>query len=396
MIISDSVGTGATGHIAVSGSLREVRVLDGGFDYLHTPTLKIDGGNGQGAFGTVNMKLINHAPKFFADEASAKVSLTNDTIGFSTFHKFRNAEQVQYQTFDEECVVGLDTSALYFLSVINNTTVRLHPTQADAISGINTISLTGFGVGKHALQSVNKKSIVSSITVVNGGSGYETKKRTAPVTGINTSSNIITISNHDYKSGEKIKYNVVGTVAEGLTDNTEYYVTTIDKDSFRLSAVGVSSDKEFFYRTNQYVDINSVGVGTHTFNYPPITATLVGDVGISSVGTQEFKASIQPIVRGQITSVHVENQGVGYGSSEILNFDRQPTITISSGTNAQVKPVISNGRIEQVIILNGGSNYVSTPDLRITGDGIGAVLVPITTNGVLTEVRVLEPGAGYD
>ena len=156
MIISDSVGTGATGIIAVSGSLREVRVLDSGFDYLHTPTLKVDGGNGQGAFGSVNMKLINHAPKFFADEVSDKVSLTNDTIGFSTFHKFRNAEQVIYKTFDESPVVGLDTSALYFLSVVNNTTVRLHPTLGDAISGINTISLTGFGVGKHALQSVNK------------------------------------------------------------------------------------------------------------------------------------------------------------------------------------------------------------------------------------------------
>ena len=203
LIISDTVGTGATGYIAASGSLQEVRVIDGGFDYLNTPTLKIEGGNGQGAFGTVNMKLIDHAPKFFADEASAKVSLTDDTIGFSTFHKFRNAEQVQYQTFDEESVVGLDTSALYFLSVINNTTVRLHPTQADAISGINTISLTGFGVGKHALQTVNKKSIVSSITIVNGGSGYETKKRTAQVTGINTSSNIISINDHDYKSGEK-------------------------------------------------------------------------------------------------------------------------------------------------------------------------------------------------
>ena len=396
LIISDAVGTGATGHIAVSGSLREVRVLDGGFDYLHTPTLKIAGGNGQGAFGTVNMKLINHAPKFFADEASANVSLTDDTIGFSTFHKFRNAEQVQYQTFNEDCVVGLDTSSLYFLSVINNTTVRLHPTQADAISGINTISLTGFGVGKHALQSVNKKSIVSSITVVNGGSGYETKKRTAPTTGINTSSNIITIGNHDYKSGEIVKYSVVGTVAEGLTNNTEYYITSVNKDSFKLSVVGVSSDKEFFYRTKQYTDINSVGVGTHIFNYPEITATLVGEVGISSVGTQEFKASIQPIVRGEITSVHLENQGVGYGSSEILNFDRQPTITISSGKNAQVKPIISNGRIEQVIILNGGTGYLSAPNLRIVGSGIGAVLVPITSNGVLTEVKVLEEGGGYD
>ena len=396
MIISDSVGTGATGIIAVSGSLREVRVLDSGFDYLHTPTLKVDGGNGQGAFGSVNMKLINHAPKFFADEVSDKVSLTNDTIGFSTFHKFRNAEQVIYKTFDESPVVGLDTSALYFLSVVNNTTVRLHPTLGDAISGINTISLTGFGVGKHALQSVNKKAIVSSITIVNGGSGYENKKRTAPITGINTSSNIISISNHDYKSGETVKYNVEGTVAEGLTNNTEYYVTAVNKDSFRLSTVGISSDKEYYYRTKQYVDITSVGVGTHTFNYPEITATLVGEVGIASVGTQEFKASIQPIVRGSVTSVHIENEGVGYGSSEILNFDRQPTITISSGKDAQVKPVISNGKIEQVIILNGGQGYKSTPNLRITGSGIGAVLVPVMSDEVLTEVRVLEEGAGYD
>jgi len=396
MLISDPVGTGATGSIAVSGSLREVRVLDNGFDYLHTPTLKIDGGNGQGAFGTVNMKLIDHAPKFFADEASDKVSLTNNTIGFSTYHKFRNAEQVIYKTFDERSVVGLDTSALYFLSVVNNTTVKLHPTQGDAISGTNAISLTGFGVGKHALQSVNKKSIVSSITVVNGGSGYENKKRTAPVTGINTSSNIISISNHDYKSGEIIKYNVVGTVAEGLTNNTEYYVTAIDKDSFRLSTVGLSSDKEFYYRTKQYIDINSVGVGTHTFNYPEITATLVGEVGISSIGTQEFKASIQPIVRGSITSVHIQNGGVGYGSSEILNLDRQPIITINSGRDAQVKPVINDGKIEQVIILNGGQGYKSTPNLRIAGSGVGAVLVPIMTNETLTEVRVLEEGGGYD
>ena len=73
-----------------------------------------------------------------------------------------------------------------------------------------------------------------------------------------------------------------------------------------------------------------------------------------------------------------------------------PTITISSGKDAQVKPVISNGKIEQVIILNGGKGYKSTPNLRITGSGIGAVLVPVMSDEVLTEVRVLEEGAGYD
>ncbi len=207
---------------------------------------------------------------------------------------------------------------------------------------------------------------------------------------------MITIKNHGYQNGEKIKYTVVGSVAEGLTNNTEYYVTSRDTDSFRLSAVGVSSDKEFYYRTKQYEDIKSVGLGTHVFNYPDITATLIGEVGISSVGTETFKASVQPIVRGQISSVHVENNGVGYGSSEILNYDRQPTITISSGKNAQVKPVISNGRIIQVIVLNSGTGYKSTPDLRIAGVGVGAVLIPIIVNESLSEIRVLEPGGGYD
>ena len=396
LIISDPVGSGATGHVSVTGSLKEVRVLNGGFDYLSVPTLKIEGGNGKDAFGSVNMKLIDHAPEFFADQVSANVSLVSDTIGFSTFHKFRNAEQVIYKTFDEPAgVVGLDTSALYFVSTVNNTTVKLHPTQADAISGINTISLTGFGIGKHALQSVNKKSIVSSINIISGGTGYESKKRTAPVAGINTSSSIITIKNHDYKDGEKIKYSVIGTVAEGLTNNTEYYVTSVDKDSFKLSAIGISSDVEFFYRTKQYENISSVGVGTHVFNYPDITATLSGEVGISSIGAETFKASIEPVVRGSITSVHIENEGVGYGSSEIINIDRQPTITISGGKNGQVRPVVSNGRIEQVIILNSGTGYNTTPDLRIIGDGQGAILIPIISGGSLSEVRVAEPGSGY-
>ena len=35
--ITDSVGTGATGYVSVSGVLDEIRVIDGGFDYEGTP-----------------------------------------------------------------------------------------------------------------------------------------------------------------------------------------------------------------------------------------------------------------------------------------------------------------------------------------------------------------------
>ena len=401
LLIQDTVGTGATAHVAVSGSLREVRVVDPGFDYLSVPTLKVEGGNGQGADGQVIMKSIKHAPEFFADEVSAKVTIgttsTESRIGFATYHKFRNVEEVIYRTKDQKAITGLNTDSQYYVSTIDNVTVRLHPTKADALAGINTVFLTGFGEGKHSLESVNLKRIVSAVNIVNSGSGYENKKRTAPaVTGISTSTNTVTISNHDYKTGEKIKYTCIGTPVSGLTTNTEYYVTTVDKNSFKLSSIGISSDKEFYYRTKQYVDFTSVGVGTHVFNYPDITATLVGDVGISSVGTETFKAQIEPIVRGTPTSIHVQNGGVGYGSSEIIGLDHQPTISFKSGTNAQLSPVVSNGKIEQVIILNGGSGYVSTPDIEIDGDGFGAVLVPVLTNGVITEVKVRESGAGFD
>ena len=399
LIISDVVGTGATGYAAVSGSLREVRIVDPGFDYLNTPTVRLDGGNGSGATAQVSMKKIDHEVEFFADLSSAGVttgtSSSQSTIGFSTFHKFRNAEQVIYKTKNQSAVAGIVTDSAYFVSTVDNVTVRLHPTQADAIAGINTVFLTDHGVGKHSLKSVSKKSIVSSINVVDGGSGYENKKRTAPVTGINTSTNLITIVDHDYKTGEKIKYTCTGTPISGLSVDTEYYVTAVDKDSFHLSQIGISSDREFYTRTKQYINMTSVGVGTHVFNYPDISLTLSGNVGISSIGTETFKGSFQPIVRGTVTSLHLENGGVGYGSSEVLNLDRQPTVELQSGSDCQLVPIVVGGKIVDVIIQKSGSRYLSTPDLDVEGDGVGAVLVPVLENGSVTDVKIIEPGAGY-
>ena len=72
----------------------------------------------------------------------------------------------------------------------------------------------------------------------------------------------------------------------------------------------------------------------------------------------------------------MENGGVGYGSSEIINLDRQPQVTIESGSDAQLKPV-NNGRIVNVLVQNPGSRYISVPDLDVNGDGQGAVLVPV-------------------
>ena len=159
----------------------------------------------------------------------------------------------------------------------------MHDTLGQAIVGVNTVVLTQYGTGKHTLECVSKKSVIESINIVDNGTGYENKKRTAVSAGINTSSNIITIENHDYKSGETLRYSAGTSVVGGLSDETDYYVTVVDDNQFRLSSIGSTTDKTFFYRTKQYVELTDVGTGTQIFNYPPISVDVEGPVGISTV-----------------------------------------------------------------------------------------------------------------
>ena len=399
VLIEDSVGTGATGNAAVLGNLNQIRVIDPGFDYTETPVITITGGNGSGASAQPNMKLINHSVSFFAEPASNRVGLgaTVSTIGFGTFHKFRNTEQVIYRTNGQDGIGGLTTDAKYHVSVEDNETVKLFNTVGDVLAGINTIVLTSFGNGSHSLQSVNKKSVVESISVISGGSGYENKKRSVAIAGVSTSQNTITIKNHDYLSGEKVKYTAGTSTIEGLSDGSEYYVIKLDDDNFRLANIGLTtSSRTFFYDTNQFVELKSTGAGTHSFNYPEISVTIAGPIGISSIGEETFQAQLQPIFRGQVTSVNLSNNGVGYGSSEVLNLDRPPSVTLVPGTEAQMQPIINDGKLQEVLVINSGRRFNSPPDLVLEGEGVGAVIVPILTDGTITSVKVLESGTGYN
>ena len=399
LLISDGVGTGATGNIAVSGSLESIRVLDPGFDYVENPIITIIGGNGDGASAQANMKLIDYSVSFFAEMSSAGVSTGNatSTIGFSTYHKFRNGEHVIYKTNGQSGIAGLSTDAKYFARTTNNTTITLHNTLDDVIAGINTVVLTDFGNGLHSFQTVNKKSVVESISVISSGEGYQNKKRSCGVTGVSTSLNCIEIKNHDYKSGEIVKYIAGSSPISGLTDGSQYYVIKLNDDKFRLTNVGLTtSTKRYFYETNQFINLTSIGAGTHSFNYPEISVSITGQIGISSIGLETFQAELQPIFRGEITSVNLSNNGVGYGASEVLNLDRSPLVIAVPGEAAQCQAIINQGRIEEVLVLNPGRQYVSPPDLVIEGEGLGAVITPVLSNGTLIEVKVLESGAGYE
>ena len=148
----------------------------------------------------------------------------------------------------------------------------------------------------------------------------------------------------------------------------------------------------------QYVKFSSTGSGYHYFNYPDILVS----VQYTSVGfgtaTQSYQTLVAtPKVRGNIIGAYLYESGTGYGST-ILNLERNPVISIKTGKEAQLKPIIINGTISSVNIQYGGLEYYSNPDLIVidpTKTGSGAELRPIITDGKITNVEIINAGIGY-
>ena len=118
------------------------------------------------------MQSVEHSVSFESDSPRVILNTSSSlpsTIGFTTYHKLKNAEEVIYVTDNQEVVGGLTTSSTYFAALVGTggTTIRLHKDEAGVLAGINTIALTSNGVGKHFIKSVNRKSIVESINFSN-------------------------------------------------------------------------------------------------------------------------------------------------------------------------------------------------------------------------------------
>ena len=395
--ITDTLGSGATGTCSVDGSLERIDIIDTGYDYIDTPIVRITGGFPvEDASAEVKLSSINHSVVFNAGAASTNVRLEpNNTIGFSTFHKFRDFERIIYNTYGSTSITGISTNSFYYVNVVDPYTIKLHKSESDAISGINTISFTAYGNDTHSIDAYERKRIITSIVVTNPGKGYKNNERNINSAGIITSLNIINIPNHYYNEKDVIRYTPGSSPISGINSNTDYFVKVDDKNTIRLFEIGVGeTDRNYYYDNDIEVSIASTGNGL--LNYERINVSVEGTIGVNSLTDQDFTCKVIPVFRGSITSTNITSKGVGYGASTILNFDRQPDITFDSGSNAQLLPVISNGKIIDVIVQNSGTGYNSPPDLEIVGVGSFAKLTPIIHNGSIVTVNIISGGIGYN
>ena len=377
-------GVGASVIAQMKGELTDVLVETPGLDYLETPSVSIVGGNNKDAVVKAVMKIAPITLEFDSTSQGGIVNTATDRFVFSDPHGFVDTEEVIYTT-NSSTPIGIGTTpgtlvdtSPYFVVKINDHEFFLSESKNEALLGIGTIPISQNGGGLHQLKTTRRRLTVDKIGIENSGAFYN--RRLETISGINTYIDHINIDRHGFESGEKIKYSSSIGAAAGLTNNSEYYVIKIDANSFRLSTLQDLSD---------HVDITSTGSGVHTFQDPPINIVINGRQGIST-----FNATAQPLIRGEIIGAHVNNKGTDFGS-KVINDDFKPDVTAVTGDKAFLQPFIINGKIDQIIIKSGGENFVSIPDIIITGDGVGAKGKAVVSGGKIIAINMIEKGANY-
>ena len=160
------------------------------------------------------------------------------------------------------------------------------------------------------------------------------------------------------------------------------------------------------YERKIYTNLRSVGVGTHTFKYSDIKIKINGtvSVGKTDIVPDYYKASAIPVVKGKLKNIFITDGGVGYGVTDIINYIRSPQVKLLTGDdNASLRPIIIDGKINDVEIVDGGTNYTTPPNLEVIGIGgtsgtIGqfAELKSVVSDGKITDIIVVQGGSGYD
>ena len=397
--ITVAAGSGTTAKIqpVVSGSVTEILVDPQNFDIDSVDSVTITGGNGTGGSFLPMTGSRQREVKFDcrADLYGGGLSLSNNTVTFITDHNFVQGEELVYDSNGNTSLgigtTGFTNNSIYYPEIVNSKTIKLYTSVSDLNAGTGVVPLNANTQGIHKFKKARLTKTLRAVKVLDGGSGFTNRKLIVDPVGVNTISDTINFNGHGFNDGDAVVYSTDGTVISGLTTAHQYHVIKVDNNSFRLASAGVGGTITSNFTRKNYVSLASSGVGYQNFSYPDIVLTVNASIA-STVGV----ITATPLIRGEIIDAYLYDKGNGYGS-DILNFDKNPIVTVKSGKDAELKPIIVGGKIDSVQVQYGGIEYTSPPDITFTGigSGVGAKVRGIVENGKIIDVVIINPGVNY-
>jgi hypothetical protein len=278
--------------------------------------------------------------------------------------------------------------------------------------------------------TVNVLGGVREVDLISFGSGYNTNPVvtfTPPTitfagTGVNTTSEVITIGSHWFSDGDKVMYsNGGGTTIGGLVNNTTYYIIKNSSTAVKLATTYANA------MNGTAVNLTSAGTGlSHTLSNELQLPTAVTDLSPTGV----VKRIIITDPGNNYTAPPSVTIGTPWTASKTVNVGEQYfvanrlyTVKTSGTTDSSTAPTgASLGVTEQngtayftyvgsaasgEAVLQYGAGYNGNPSITInttTGSGFSAAftsikseakLIPLLENGQINGVQVDDPGIGY-
>ena len=265
------------------------------------------------------------------------------------------------------------------------------------------ISISGDGIDAEAACNVTQGRI-SNITILNRGEDYTTMSVTfnPPFVEDSIWSSEGTVALNDIVKHAGNFYEVTN-VNDGTTLGTIAPVHNsgaLMNGDVELTFVGATATGEadifygYGYSTAPEITVSSAPIGGTTAQ---ITAATV-----------KTNAILAPVIEnGQIVSIIVIDGGIGYSSATIDAVGAGEgaegaifTANLSYGdlnTNqANIELLAVPGTIDSIKITNPGTGYLGgAPTVTIEGDGTGATATASVANGKLSGVTVTNVGTGY-
>ncbi len=217
----------------------------------------------------------------------------SDTITLPS-HGFLQGELVLYDAKGQTVVNGLTTATPYYIIFVDGDNIKLATTPENAVSATAVnITDTPAGVGRHTLQSLSKtpdgiynitnlpSGAPNTFTVTARGQVPEIEKIFNPRSTIDVVQNAFFVPSHGFITGTKILYDKgdAATVISGLTDLTNYYVVTINRDYIRLASSAANAATGIVVTVADY----GTGVG-HKFTTDQINGNVTG-AGSVTIGS---------------------------------------------------------------------------------------------------------------